>query len=215
MMTVVAISVAAGGLAALLAAPALRGLRPVPRRSVQRAGRPWRLRARHQPTDCAALLDAIARQVRSGSSLTGAVVDEVDPSTPLGDVVDRLTEGGSLVDALARVVPNSADLALTVQVLTAAAYLGGPVAATLDEAAAVVRERAAARAERRAHASQARISARVLTIVPLAFAVWSAVASRHTRDVYVTTVAGAICAACGLVLNVCGWQWMRRIIGPT
>jgi Flp pilus assembly protein TadB len=107
-----------------------------------------------------------------------------------------------------------ADLALTVQALSATAHLGGPVAATLDEAAAVLRERAAARAERRAHGSQARLSARVLTIVPLVFAVWSAVASQRTRDIYLSSVAGGICASCGLALNLAGWQWMKRTIGP-
>jgi Flp pilus assembly protein TadB len=106
------------------------------------------------------------------------------------------------------------DLALTVQALSAAAHLGGPVAATLDEAAAVLRERAAARAGRRAHGSQARISARVLTVVPMGFAVWSAAASQRTRDVYISSAAGGVCAICGLALNLVGWRWMRRIIGP-
>ena len=66
-----------------------------------------------------------------------------------------------------------------------------------------------------AHGSQARLSARVLTIVPLGFASWSAVASDSTRDIYVSTLAGGICASSGLALNVLGWQWMKRIIGPT
>jgi Flp pilus assembly protein TadB len=215
MMTAMLIGVMAGVLAALVSARVLRGLRPAPRRPNPRSGTRGRRRSRQPRTDYASLLDAIARQVRSGSSLTAAVIEEVDRSSPLGDVIDRLTTGGSLVNALAGIVPNHADLALTVQALTAAAHLGGPVAATLDEAAAVLRERAAARAERRAHASQARLSARVLTIVPLGFAVWSAVASRHTRDVYVTTLAGGICALSGIALNACGWQWMKRIIGPT
>jgi Flp pilus assembly protein TadB len=169
--------------------------------------------------DYAALLDAIARRVRSGSSLTSAVIDETDGNTPLGAVADRLADGGSLATALAEIVPRDADrqpdLALTVQALSATAHLGGPVAATLDEAAAVLRERAAARAERRAHGSQARLSARVLTIVPLVFAAWSAVASQRTRDIYLSSVAGGICASCGLALNLAGWQWMKRTIGPT
>ena len=147
--------------------------------------------------------------------MTSAVVDEIDQSSALSVVVDRLTEGGSLAEALAGVRPGHADLALTVQALSAVAQLGGPIAATLDEAAAVLRERTAARAERRAHGAQARLSARVLTIVPLVFAAWSAVASQRTRDVYVSTVAGGIAALCGLTLNIAGWRWMKRIIGPT
>jgi Flp pilus assembly protein TadB len=210
-LTVVACS-AAATLAALVMSAATRTLRPMPRRSS--SPRTAARGSRHSRPDYAALLDAIARQVRSGSSLTTAVVDETDPSTPLGVVVARLAEGGSLADALAEIVPHHADLALTVQALSATAHLGGPIAATLDEAAAVLRERTAARAERRAHGSQARLSARVLTIVPLVFAVWSAIASERTRDVYLSTAAGGICALCGLTLNAIGWQWMKRIIGP-
>ncbi len=160
------------------------------------------------------MLDAIARQVRSGSSLTNAAIDEIDRTSPLAGVVDRVVAGSSFADALAAMAPHQADLALTVQALSATANLGGPIAATLDEGAAVLRERAAARAERRAHASQARLSARVLTIVPLAFAAWSALGSQRTRDIYVTTVAGGVCAVCGLALNLAGWRWMQRIVGP-
>jgi Flp pilus assembly protein TadB len=101
-----------------------------------------------------------------------------------------------------------------VQALAATAHLGGPIAATLDEAAAVLRDRVAAHAERKAYGAQSRLSARVLTIVPLGFALWSAVASERTRDVYVATTAGGISAICGIALNVTGWLWMRHIIGP-
>jgi tight adherence protein B len=191
-----------------------RWLRPPCRRSAHRRPAHTPL-ARHRAVfDYAAMLDAVTRQVRSGSSLTSALIDAVDQSSPLGQVGHRLAAGSSLADALAEVVPIDADLALTVQALSASAHLGGPIAASLDEAAAVLRERVAARAERRAHGAQARLSARVLTIVPLAFAAWSVVASQPTREVYLSNTAGGICAVCGLALNVVGWKWMQRIIGP-
>jgi Flp pilus assembly protein TadB len=101
---------------------------------------------------------------------------------------------------------------LTTQALSACAHLGGPVAATLDEAAAVLRERSAARAERIAQGSQARLSARVLTIVPIGFALWSALTSQRTRDIYLASAGGAVCAGCGLALNLIGWRWMKRAI---
>ncbi len=201
-----------GLLAMLIAAPAARRLHPALRPLQPEACGPRR--SRRSAPDYASMLDAIARQVRSGSSLTSAVIDEIDRSSPLGEVAERLAGRGSLADALTAITPGDDDLALTVQALSATAHLGGPIAATLDEAAAVLRERAAARAERRAHGSQARLSGRVLTIVPLGFAVWSAVTSQRTRDVYVATAAGSICALCGLALNLVGWRWMKRIIGP-
>lgn len=198
-------------LGAIVCARAGNRLRLSPRSPSPRT--PTRRSRSHSP-DYAALLDGISRQVRSGSSLTSAVVDEISRSSLLHVVLERLDTGAALADALAAVVADQGDLALTVQALSAAAHIGGPIAATLDEAAAVLRERAAARAERRAHGSQARLSARVLTIVPLGFAVWSAAVSQRTRDVYISTAAGGVCAICGLALNLIGWRWMKRIIGP-
>ena len=212
-MTPLLLGCAFGALAALIVAPLARCLRPAARPSSPRVTTtPHPLPAL---PDYASLLDAVARQVRSGSSLTSALVDEIDRSGPLGGALVRLGEGGSLSTALAQVVPRNADLALTVQALSATAHLGGPIAATLDEAAAVLRERTAARAERRAHGSQARLSARVLTVVPLVFAAWSAIASERTREIYLSSAAGSVCAICGLLLNAAGWQWMKRTIGPT
>jgi tight adherence protein B len=203
------IAISIGVLTLLIALRASNALRP--------GARPLqaqRSRSRHAAPDYASMLDAIARQVRTGSSLTSAALDEIEGSTPLGNVVDQVRSGGSLTEILTTVNASQPDLALAVQALSATAHLGGPIAATLDEAAAVLRERSAARAERRAHGAQARLSARVLTIVPLAFAVWSATASERTRDVYVSTAAGGVCASCGLALNMIGWRWMNKIIGP-
>jgi len=198
---------------AMIAAPAGRSLRSSPRSTTPQPT-PQRRRSRSKPPDYASLLDAISRQVRSGSNLASAANDEIDRSSPLHVVVDRLDAGDSLAVALAAVVAHQPDLVLTVQALSATAHLGGPIAATLDEAAAVLRERAASRAERRAHGSQARLSARVLTVVPLGFALWSAVVSERTRDVFMSTAAGGLCAVGGCALNLVGWRWMKRIIGP-
>jgi Flp pilus assembly protein TadB len=171
-------------------------------------------RARPPQPDYAGLLEAIARQVRSGSSLTSAFVDEATTLSGLSEAVIRISNGVSLADSLQRIVPAEADLAFAVQALAATARLGGPIAATLDDAAAVLRQRVAARAERRAHGSQARLSARVLTIVPVGFGAWSAIVSRQTRAVYLSSGAGTTCAVCGLMLNVVGWRWMKRLLGP-
>jgi tight adherence protein B len=152
--------------------------------------------------------------VRAGSSLSAALLDEAAACVPLRPALARLADGKLLVEALDAIDATDADLALTVQALSASAQLGGPIAATLDAAAAVLRERAAARAERRAHSAQARISARVLTAVPLAFAMWNSLTSRTTRLLYASNQAVAVCAAGGLLLNAAGWWWMRKIVGP-
>ena len=76
------------GLAALIVTPiAGRLLRPGARLPTSRARRWLVPRPRHVAPDYASVLDAIARQVRSGSSLAAAIVDEVDGSSPLGAIV--------------------------------------------------------------------------------------------------------------------------------
>jgi tight adherence protein B len=207
----VIIAVLTASLVVLVAVPAVRRLRPALRTHPSDDERDRH--PREAISDYASALDAIARQVRSGSTLTGAIVDEVGGLAPFDTLVDRLATGSSLTQALTAIEPNSPDIALTAQALSATAHLGGPIAATLDEAAAVLRERAAARAERRVQAAQAILSARVLTIVPLGFAGWSAIAGQRVRDVYLST-AGGICALCGLTLNLAGWRWMKKIVGP-
>jgi tight adherence protein B len=209
----VVIAVLVGLLAALALGRTTRALRPGFRRgSASQLSVPG---SRRSAPEYSTLLDAIARQVRSGSSLTGAVLAEVTESSSLGDVAEAVRAGVPLAAALAAVEPRDHDLALTIQALLATAHLGGPIAATLDEAASVLRERAAARAERLAHSAQARLSARVLTIVPIGFAGWSALASERTRDAYLSNAAGAVCAIVGLALNAAGWRWMKRIVGAT
>ncbi len=208
----------AGRAVALTAASATPGRRA--RCRVRRATLVLSMRSRptgrggQSAPDYASLLDAIARQVRSGSSLTSAVIDEIDASLAARPWLSiDWPSGGSLPHALGAADRHEADLAFTVQALSATAHLGGPVAATLDEAAAVLRERAAGRAERRAHGAQARLSARVLTIVPLVSPRGAPSRANARATSTSRTVAGAICALCGLALNLVGWRWMKRIIG--
>ena len=103
------------------------------------------------------------------------------------------------------------DLAVVRQTLEAAATFGGATASTVQSGANLLRERAAVRAEAAAHSAQARLSARVLTLVPVGFAAWSASVSRGFRAA-LTTPAGMTAAATGALLNLAGWAWMRRIV---
>jgi tight adherence protein B len=98
-----------------------------------------------------------------------------------------------------------------VRALTTAWQLGGPSAAGMHAAAALLRERHSFRAEARAQSAQARTSARVLTAVPLAFALLGAVTSSSFRAV-VTSPSGAAAWLAGTLLNLLGWQWMRVVV---
>ena len=86
------------------------------------------------------------------------------------------------------------------------------MASTLDAASALLRERAAIRAEAHAYSAQARLSARVLTAVPLVFAAWSLGSSRSFRSA-VLSQFGLASTAAGALCNLAGWWWMRQIVG--
>ena len=98
--------------------------------------------------------------------------------------------------------------------IAVSARLGGASAAPLHRAAAALRLRAVDDEERRSHSAQARLSAHVLTVVPLGM-----LGLLLTTDPDVRTVVGeptgAACVATGLALNAAGWLWMRHTIGRT
>ena len=181
----------------LLAARALRpgGSRGQP---VLSARLPRRRAMTPGASDWATFLDTTSTEVRSGSSLISALTHAQERHP-------------SLAARLASNVQTDSDVAVVAQSISAVLELGGPVAATLHHGAALLRERAAHRAEARAHSAQARLSAKVLTAVPMLFAAWSAATSATFRDA-ITSRTGLVAATTGVVMNVVGWWWMRSIV---
>ena len=162
----------------------------------------------------AALLDSMSAEVRTGSSLSAATQHAVARHQPHGRLLHPMTTLATLTTAAStrpEPVGADADEAVVVQAICAAQSLGGPVAATLDTASALLRERAVIRSEAQAHSAQARLSARVLTGVPLVFAGWSLASSRSFRAALLSPV-GLASAALGGLCNLVGWWWMRRIV---
>nr|MDQ6927830.1 hypothetical protein [Actinomycetota bacterium] len=66
-------------------------------------------------------------------------------------------------------------------------------------------------AEARALASQARMSALVIGLAPLAFGVFAASTDPRTSQFLLHTSAGLILLAGGLTLDGLGWLWMQRL----
>ena len=192
------------------AAVAVRPARPraTPRRTAGRSPRTGSPSV--DATTWATLLDHVSTQLRSGDSLITAWSAAIGECAIIGEAV---APGRSLADTIASATTDP-DEAVVVQAIAAAAALGGPMAATIDAAAALLRERASIRAEALAHSAQARLSARVLTAVPLVFAAWSTVTSDSFRNSLATPI-GFACVALGAVLNLAGWRWMRRIVTGT
>ena len=159
------------------------------------------------PDQWAQWLDAVAAHVRGGASLAAAVHAAHEQRPCIGRHVAPGVPLHSIVEAR----PDDPHEGVVTQVLAVAAALGGAVAATVQAGAALLRERAAVAAEAQAHAAQARLSARVLTAVPVVFAVWNLATSAAYRRAALTPVGGAAIVL-GVVLSIAGWWWMRHLV---
>lgn len=178
-----------------------------------------RLRGRRhrvpQAGDVASWCDDLSRRVRAGSTLRDALMSTTSDSLPLSVALAgvrlRLERGSTVEEALADVADDR-HFALATSVVATASQVGGPSALALDRAAASLRLRAADQQERAAHSAQARMSAHVLTFVPLAFLALMLTVDEGVRSVVASRV-GALVAVVGLALNGLGWIWMRSVIG--
>lgn len=168
-----------------------------------------------------ALLEAVARGLRSGAALPSALQEAAGTgSVAAADLTEVLVEvdrGLSLGHALERWAerrPGSA-IRLVVGALSVALASGGTPARAVDGVAATLRERAEVDREVRALATQARASAAVVTLAPLAFAALGALGDERTATFLLRTPAGLACLATGLALDGLGAAWMARIArGP-
>lgn len=160
--------------------------------------------------------DAIARALRSGRSLSAAVVEAAERygQPALVEIARAVGVGEQLPTAIDRVTSRVADpdVLLVVQVLAVAAEHGGSQAEAIDRAAATLRERAALREERRAQAASARLSTRVMTVLPFAFTGFVATTDGDVRDVLLRTPVGWTCLTIGVALNLAGRAWAKRAV---
>ena len=186
------------------------------------------------PSALATWADDLARALRHGSTLHAALTN-LPPtdaaithrSAPLRHWLGR---GATVAEAcdewsveLAAASPARSHLgsrpgdrlellATMSAVLAAAASLGGPAAAPLDRFAVTMRQRASDDLERVSQSAQARMSAKVLTSVPLAVLALLVATDADVRAV-IASAAGGSAVALGLALNTLGALWMRRIAG--
>ena len=173
--------------------------------------------------DLAHDLEHAARLVRSGQALgaaLAAVAGERRDGSLVGSIAARRTTGGSLLEAIAATgrepsdtsTAAGADRRLAVAVLSAVVDAGGPGSSALDRAADTIRERETIRSERIAHASQARLSAQILSFLPIAFTGWTTMTDDRVARFLLATPLGASCLAAGIALDLVGWRWMHRLV---
>ena len=105
----------------------------------------------------------------------------------------------------------SAELDLVSAVLAACVSTGSAAAEPIDRAAAVLRTRHAASAERIVQSAQARLSSMVMTVLPVAMLGLLVGISGDTRTAVLTPL-GLTVLTLGGMLNLLGWLWSKRII---
>lgn len=169
----------------------------VPSRPVSQSGGRLRPRLRRSPRrqpdrlaeDLATqrMLETLARSLRAGRTLTEALV--------------MLAPGDQ----------STSQRHLLHDTLMVAATAGTGPAPVVEQAASVAADRVAARQERRSQAAQARLSATVLTWVPVAVAVLAVAGDGDVRDVMLTTPLGWVCLGGGLAFSALGRRWITRL----
>jgi tight adherence protein B len=163
------------------------------------------------------LLDAIAREVHSGYSLTLAFVNTAERFPNLAwwtePIAVHCIRGHSLANAIADTTPTNwtADIALATRTLSVASNGGYGIANTLGKSASILREREHIALERRAQTAQIRLSTSVLSWIPLVICVWAVTRQSHTRTFLLHTPLGLMCIAVGLLFNIAGRNWIARI----
>jgi tight adherence protein B len=164
-----------------------------------------------------AFVEFVAAQLRSGHTVPSALVAAADRPGPVGGdvrrVQQRLALGATLPDALGRWSGerHSEPAAAVAGALAVAAETGGAAATALDGLARSLRDALGAQAEAAALSAQARLSAIVVGVAPIAYLVFAAATDPHAASTLVSTPAGRICLALGLGLDALGALWMRRI----
>ena len=210
----IAVAVAVGPLAAVIVGAALMAaphvVRPTVRRRLQR-------RRDAQLPDT---LERLASALRAGSSATTAFValaeDAPEPlRAELRVVAAEIQHGagmGAAVEAWGARPGTSPTVRLTAAALSLGVAAGGEVARSMDRVAATLRERRELQAEVHALATQARASAGVLGLAPLAFTALVSTIEPGMVRFLLTTPVGLVCLTGGLGLEAAGMVWMARIV---
>jgi len=167
------------------------------------------------------VLDGVVAQVRVGGTVTEAVHALAARPGPLAADLRRLSArlqlGAPLAEALGlwadeRPVPG---VRAAAGALTLVTTVGGSASGPLEGLAASLRADTAAAGEARALSAQARVSAVVVGLAPLAYLAFSTMADPGSSRVLVATTPGRVCLALGIALEAIAAWWMRALVRAT
>lgn len=214
--------VAVGWFALVLAPPLV-----VPAVGVAAIGAPLAVRLRRGRADrrvvsaLPAALDLVVAHLRAGGTVGEGVVALASAPGPLAvdfrRVAARRSLGATLevaVDAWGaeRPLPEVRAAAGALALVTA---VGGPAATPLEGLASTLRADIAATNEARALSVQARMSAVLVGLSPIAYLAFSTMTDPASARVLVGTGAGRLCLVGGLGLEALAALWIRRLVGSS
>jgi tight adherence protein B len=162
--------------------------------------------------------DELAVTVRAGTSMQQALASVADrggaAAAVVREVIGPIDRGRSLADAAVRWagLAGSPDEALLAEAVHLAAASGRPDPMLFETVADAMRERTALRGDLRAQTAQARASAGVLAVLPIAFTMLVSSTDPDVVKFLFGTAAGWCCVVVGLVLEGSGAWWMHRLI---
>ena len=167
------------------------------------------------------MMRAIAAAVRAGRSIPQALEAARDESSEplrgaLASAVGRLNVGATLAEALSTFARAAAteDAALVVETLTIGRAAGGNLPLILDVAVESLAERDRIARDRLATSAQAKMSACVVGLMPLAFFAIVGSGARDQMHVLFGDPIGWVLLAGGLILEAGGAMWMRALLRP-
>jgi len=168
--------------------------------------------------DFATLCESLARATRSGASPHDALLVSLQRhqfhhpcwSALFDDVAALQSCDSSLATARETVEPRSND-AQCLSLLESAMVHGNFVPSALDHASSVLRDRAACSAELAVAASQAQLSARLLSMLPFVLLGGAILVSSQFRSSLWSSIV--LCPLfLGFILNRVGWRWISSLI---
>jgi tight adherence protein B len=165
------------------------------------------------------VLQLIAGSLQTGFSLPQALdaVVREDTQPTSGEFSRALAEariGAELEDALDGVAGRMAseDMRWTVMAIRIQRGVGGNLAEVLRNTVDTMRERAFLRRQVRALSAEGRLSAYILSVLPLAVGGWLLFMDpKYMRPLY-TTALGLLMLGVTAVLYTAGVMWMRKVI---
>ena len=164
-------------------------------------------------------LQLLAGSLAAGYSLLQAidtVVRETDGpmASELNRAIVEARLGVPIEDALETVSRrmNSVDFAWVVMAVRIQREVGGNLAEVLASVAATMRERERLRRQVEVLSAEGRLSAVILTLLPLLFICYLVIARPEYLSVLYTTPTGILMIVVGVFLLVAGGLWLRKVV---